>query len=664
MSEPILHLDWETRSSVDLKKAGLANYASHKDTGIWLASLAFDDEEVFNWFPGQALPNAVIHHIQSGRQVWAHNAPFEVAICNSIARFLGWPALQEAQMVCTMAMAYAMSLPGALEKAAPAAGIKAQKDMAGHRLMLQMAAPREVKPDGSIVWWNEVEKVQRLAAYGRQDVEVERELGKRLVQLSTQEKKVWCLDQKINKRGIRVDIPSIKKAMEIVEQEKLRLNQQVQVASGGFISTCTAVGQIKDFLEANLVVVDGVAKNDVTDCLEDKGLPDNCRKVLELRKEAAKSSTAKLSAMSQRADSLWRVRGAHQYHGAGTGRWAGRGIQIQNYPKGKYERYEFEQIFRLLHSERSRDAIDLNFGPPLHVLSNVLRSFINADPGNILRWVDFSGIEARVVAWLAGEDSVLEMFRNGADPYIHAYARAFSVEPGSVTKAQRQIGKVIVLALGFGGGVGAFQAMAKGYGVELPDKDVNVIKKLWRQTHPNIVNYWYKIENAALAAIRAKGETITVGGTAPGRLIRYKKSGSFLWCQLPSERVICYPYPEIAPVTFKHPETGREITKDGMSYMGENPKNNNKWERMKAYGGMLVENLTQATARDLLVEAMFSLEKASYSVVFHIHDEICVETSKKFGSLHEVERLASIVPHWAKDLPIVAEGDEGERYCK
>lgn len=665
MNQSVLHLDWETRSACDLKARGLSVYAADPTTDVWLASYAFDDDEVKTWFPGQRLEDRLIHHIQSRLPVWAHNAPFEVAICNHVARIKHkWPGLDPSQMVCTMAMAYAMGLPGALEKAAAAVGIKNQKDMAGHRLMIQMASPREVRPDGHhIVWWDDSEKVQRLAVYGRQDVEVERELGKRLAQLSNNEKKVWLLDQRINQRGIHVDVKSIKLAEEIAEKEKVRLDAEMQKITEGRVSSCAAIGQIKDFLESNLVVVDGVAKNDVSELLSQEGLPVNCRTVLQLRKEAAKSSTKKLSAMRLRASSDNRVRGAHQYHGASTGRFAGRGIQIQNFPRGVYGRNDVKNIFDSLPNVQCGDYLNLTYGSPLSVLSKVLRSFITSSPQCILRWVDFSSIEARVIAWLAGEETLLRIFREGGDPYIHAASRIYGIDQKQVTKAQRQIGKVAVLALGYQGGKGAFQTMAKGYGVEVPDKEADSIKKAWRESHPNIVKYWYNLERGAIAAIRSKGEVITVGGVSAGRSVKYKKSGSFLWCQLPSERVICYPYPRVEPMTFKHPDTGVSTTKDGILYKGEDSKTG-KWVDMKAYGGLLAENITQAVARDLLVEAMFRLERAGYPVVFHVHDEICVETQKNFGSLQEVERIAEIVPEWAKDLPIEAEGDEGDRYCK
>lgn len=661
MNDEILHLDWETYGLEDLTQVGLDNYL--KSANIWLASYAFNDEEVKTWLPGDRLEDRLIHHIQSGKPVWAHNAAFEVAICNAIAvPKHKWPGLREDQMVCTMAMAFAMALPGSLEKAAAAVGISKQKDMAGRTLMLQMCRPREIKPDGSVVWWNDAEKVQRLAAYGRQDVEVERELGKRLVQLSAKERKLFSLDQKINNRGIYVDLKSIRAAMAIVEAEKSRLDDEMRAVTNGAVDSCTKVSQLKTYLEDNLIIVDGVAKDDVTVLLDDPGLPEAPRKALMLRKEAAKSSTAKLKAMAQRASSDSRVRGAHQYCGAGTGRWAGRGIQIQNFPRGKYGKSTISEIFQCLHASNASQLIDLYFSNPLTVISNSLRSFITAAPGNVLRWTDFSGIEARVIAWLAGEEAVLKMFRDGGDPYVFAYARAFGVDPATVTKDQRQIGKVIVLALGFGGGVGAFQVMAKGYGVSLPDKEVDGIKKSWRQAHQNIVNFWYNLERGAMAAIRSPGEVVVIG-TVPSRAVKYKKSGSFLWCQLPSERLLCYPYPKIEPVEFINPTTKVKSVKDGITYNGEHPKTG-KWERLKAYGGLLAENITQAVARDLLAEKLTRFEAASYFPVFHTHDEAVAETPKNFGSLSELIRIAEIVPHWAKDLPIKAEGDEGERYCK
>jgi DNA polymerase bacteriophage-type len=345
----ILHLDFETRSTVDLKKTGLHVYATHPSTDVLLAGFAFDEEPVQVWHRGERCPERLWEHISRDQEVWCHNAQFEIAINNNItSKRYGWPFLSPRQTICTMTMAYAMSLPGSLEKAAAAVGITEQKDMAGQRLMLQLAKPRDTNPEGQPIWWEDPEKLKRLADYCRQDVAVERELGKRLMRLSSSERGVWLLDQRINDRGIQVDIEVVKRAIEIVRVEKSRLDKAMHKLTRGAVVTCTATGQLTDWLKWRGVNVEGVAKADVIDLLKEEGLPDDARQALLLRQEAAKSSTAKLEAMLHSTSADGRIRGIFQYHGAGTGRWAGRRIQPQNFPRPKLESSEIEAVFRLL----------------------------------------------------------------------------------------------------------------------------------------------------------------------------------------------------------------------------------------------------------------------------------------------------------------------------
>lgn len=659
----LLHIDFETYSACDLKKCGAYVYASHPSTGVWCMAYAFNDEPVELWRPGQPSPGRVLAHVRFGGKVMVHNFAFEHLIWNAVlGPQFGLPELSVEQGLCTMAMAYAMAIPGSLEKAAAAMGITEQKDMVGSRLMQQMCKPKSLDYDndgGEIYgWWDDEEKIQRLGAYCKQDVEVERELGRRLMLLSPFESALWVLDQRINARGIRVDVPAIKRSIEIVEAEKERLNSDFQVATAGAVSTCTSVGQLKDWLAAQDIKVEGVAKNDVNGLLADSSLPPAVRRVLLLRQEAAKSSTAKLKSMAQRSSEDGRVRGTLQYHGAGTGRWAGRGIQIQNFPKGKFNGREVKQIFEILRDEYAPDYLSLLFGSPLTVISNVLRSFIIAREGYRLLWVDFKAIEARIIGWLAGQKSVLEIFRKGEDPYVHAAAGIYYCTVAEVTKQQRQVGKIAVLALGFGGGVGAYQVMAKGQNVKVTDAKAEIVKHKWRAANPEIVNFWYKLERIATAAVQDPGEVFFFGGIGNLPRISYKKSGSFLFCQLPSKRVICYPYPKIEKV-----ETPWGEERNALTYMGED-STSRQWKRQKAYGGLLAENVTQAVARDLLAEAMIRLETRGWNVVFHVHDEICCEMPTNAGSVEELANIASQLPEWAKGLPMGAEGDEGLRYRK
>lgn len=297
----------------------------------------------------------------------------------------------------------------------------------------------------------------------------------------------------------------------------------------------------------------------------------------------------------------------------------------------------------------------LNINPML-AMSDCLRGFLIASPGKQLMACDFAAIEARVLAWLAGEEKVLDVFRGHGKIYEAAAADIYKVDLAEVTKEQRQIGKVAVLALGYQGGVGAFQSMAKNSNVIISDKDADSIKDAWRKANPNIVNFWYKLEDAAKDAILNQKERFAFKSSNAS--IKFKMRGDFLWCQLPSKRLLCYPYPRIEEMDMPWGDK-----KECMTYMSES-STSRSWIKSKAYGGLLAENVTQAVARDLLADAIVRLEDNGFPVVMHVHDEIVCEVETKKADLSEMKRLMTEVPLWAKGLPINADGWIGRRYRK
>lgn len=675
MTEPVLHIDFETRSSVDLREVGLHNYARHPDTGIWCMAWAIGDMEPEIWRPGQLLPNAVVQHVVGLKPVYAHNAPFELTIWNSVTGpCYGWPVLTPEQTYCTMAMAYAMGLPGNLEDAALAMGLRVLKDAEGRSLMLRMCRPRS-KPGQPLVWWDEEDKLARLYEYCRQDVRVERELHKRLMPLSDKERQVWLLDYQINQRGVMIDMPTAKAAIQLADTMKVKYDEQMAVATGGAATSCTALAPIKEWLNQQGChkALTGLAKADVTELLADDGVSGAARTVLVLRQEAGKASNAKFNVMVNQAGDDDRLRNLVQYHGAATGRWAGRAVQVHNLPRDMPKAKVVEHVLQLVR-DGQHEAIDMIYGPPLSMVSRCMRSFFVAPAGKMLLAADFSNVEGRGAAWFAGEHWKIEAFKaadakTGPGIYELAYAKSFNVPVESVKNPseERQVGKTMELAFGYQGGVGSFHVMGKTYGVKVSDEKANEFKEAWRSAHPRIVSAWYDIQRAAINAVKNPGEVYACGH--PGRQAKFKVAGSFLWCLLPSGRAICYPYPkllegEYGPQLTYMTNPSPDDRKKGKVI--KDPQNSANWARVGTYGGSLFNNIIQGTCRDLLADCMLRLDGLGANIVLHVHDEVVVEVDadKAEAARQKMQEIMRTPPEWAAGFPLWADCGVMKRYGK
>ncbi|ORE90236.1 DNA-directed DNA polymerase [Stappia sp. 22II-S9-Z10] len=659
-----LCLDFETRSAVDLKKAGSYVYAEDPSTDILCLAWAIGDDEVELWTPADPVPDRAAAHIRDGGLVRGWNAGgFERLIFRHIAgpRY-GWPVPALEQWRDTMVEALGQALPGKLEDAAPAVGLDIRKDAAGHRLMLQMSKPRKIEDDGTIIWWEDDDRLQRLYAYCRQDVRVEREIAKRVRRLGKRELSLWQLDQRVNDRGVRIDVESCEAAKIVAAQadealtERMRLTTCFEVAGG------SDVQGLRQFCCDRDVKVDSVAKDVVIDLLEDEELPADVRAALEIRLEFAKTSVAKVNAMLRSRNDDGRARGLLQFNGASTGRWGGRRIQTQNM-KRTDEGFDVAEALTLIGTG---DAVlvEAFIGAPKSAISNCLRGLIQAAPDHDLIAADYANIEGRVLAWLAGEEWKLDAFRafdrgEGHDLYRVAYGAGFGKDPGDVSKDERQVGKVMELALGYQGGVGAFNKMGANYGVTLPKARVEEIRDAWRASNPAIKSFWYELEAAAMRTV----EDGLMSWQAVGRC-GFQLNGSFLEFRLPSGRSLWYAYPDIRPKQMPWTDDGgNPVWKDSVSYMGVD-STTRKWKRQFAYGGLLAENCTQAVARDILAHAMPLVEAAGYPLVMHVHDELVVEVPKDFGSVDDVCKVMCQLPAWADGCPVVAAGWRAERYKK
>lgn len=684
--ERALHIDFETRSELDLKEVGLHNYARHPSTDAWCMAYAFGDAEPSLWRMGESLPAEVRRHVEEGGRVKAHNVTFELEIWNQImaSRYF-WPALREEQTDCTMAMCYAMGLPGALEDAAMALGLHVQKDSEGRSLMLRMARPRSRKPT---VWWDDADKLARLYEYCKQDVRVEQAIDSRVMPLSAKERRLWSADYAINTRGVRIDVDTAKAAILMAERLKEQYDRDITIATGGQVTSCTALIPMKKWLVDNgcAAAADGLAKQDLIDLLADESVPEHAKHVLHLRQEAGKASAAKFNKMVDQVGADGRLHFLYQYHGAASGRWAGRSVQPHNLVRDMPKADVVEDVFRLVR-EGKYDLIDMVHGSPLTMITRSLRSIFIPDTGMVVVGGDWSNVEGRGQAWFAGEEWKVRAFREadaGTGPGLYelAYARMFGRPVQEIValgkkSTERQIGKVSELAFGYQGGVGSFHTMGRTYNVKVPDADADRFKEAWRDAHPKIAGVrneyggrqggvWRRLENAAIYAVQNPGKVAIVSrGDVGGPEVRFRVAGSFLWMLLPSGRAICFPYPKLLEgsygpqltyMTVPDPNKPEKIVHD--------PANTPRWSRVGTYGGAIFNRVVQGFCRDFLAELILNLHDQGARIIIHTHDDcnIEVDRDKAERAREAMERMMQTPPEWAKGFPLYATCEILSRY--
>ena len=648
----IASIDFETGSHEDLKRTGAAKYAEHSSTRVICMAWQLPTmSKPRVWREGEPFPWLLIEWVRNGRKVSGWNVMFEYWIWNLVlikqCPSQPIPKLEIDQLVDTMAVAAFNGLPLALETAAealPHLGI--QKDKQGKALMMRMSRPRDPKTDR---WWHleDPEKFDRLCDYCKQDVVVERAILKDLLPLPKIEQRIWQMDATTNARGMLLDGVLVGNMQSIAAVETGKMDAQMAKLTHGYVPNTRAVGRLLIFAQGMEPDIKSLAKDQLAVWIE-KTRWSLLKEVLQLRERAAKSSVAKLTAMENFASVFdGRMRGLYQYYGAfRTGRDAGRGPQIQNFPRGTVK--DVDALIEFILKGGDGPGIEMFFGVgAMEALSSALRGCITVPKGKWFCSYDFSQIEARVTPWLAGSEELLEAFREGKDIYVIAAAGIYKVPEDAVTAAQRQIGKVAVLALGFGGGVGAFQNMAKVYGLEMTDEEAEEIKVQWREANPEIVGLWYQLDRAAIATIKT-GRKHTVG------YLTFEKHGRNLHMILPSRRPLIYRDAEIGVGKFGG---------DCVTYMGVD-QYTRQWTRIDTYGGKWVENATQAVARDVMKSAALRVDALDgVDLLGPIHDELLCEiddVSRETNIAREMNRPMV----WAQGLPIAADGYLGKRFKK
>jgi DNA polymerase len=657
----VVSLDFETRSDVDLRDAGVYRYAESPNTGIWLFAYAFDDEEPELWHPGEPFPERLRQHIEAGGEIRAWNAAFERIIWREVGvpRY-GFPSVRMEQWVCTAAEAAAMALPRSLDQCAQVLGLSEQKDDEGYNLMMRMARPRSVRDDGTLVWWDVPDRVKRLGDYCKQDVRTERSAAKCLRRLNARERELYLLNETINDRGVPFDRELALAAQQVAREGAERASAAIRDLTNGAVSGVTSTGQMRTWLATRGLPTVSVDKSAVRGMLSME-IPADVRAVLETRAEAGRSSVAKIDAILAVACRDDTLKGLSLYHGAGTGRFTGRLVQPHNFPRGSVDRIE---SYISLVRQGSYDVLDM-LENPMAIVSSLLRSLLCAPAGYDFIAGDFSAIEARVLNWLAGQEDVIANWRayDAGDLLRHPYkinaARFYRVPIEQVGKGPLyQGGKFQELGCGYGMGWAKAQTTANtaqyGY-LELTDAQAKDLVQNYRDTHPCVTQFWYDANRAALDAVANPGSVEIFG---PLGNCKFVKAGAYLCLVLPSKRVLHYAEPKIVDRMTPWGETRPAVE------ISCSNSQTRQWGRESLYGGLIVENIVQAASRDLLAEAMFRSEAAGYVNVMNVHDELVSRVPKGFGSVEEFDRIMRQVPAWAEGCPINTESWRGERYRK
>ncbi len=684
-------------------------------TGLWYPAmpwLGIDSEgesfadltELFEW-------------ITAGELIEAHNAWFERGIWRNKMEVVGWPRIADHQWRCSAAKAAAHSLPRSLDGAGEALNLSVTKDLEGHKVMKKMAKPRKALkaeitawgrkhagcemcyatgkvsgisaetgrkknvpcpvcmgrgynsrasiPSMPTLYHESIELMVTLFDYVRQDVLAEEAISSTLPDLNESETRIYLLDQEVNERGFAVDTEAVAAALDVIDLESVTLNAELAELTEGAVEKATQRARLTAWMEGQGVSLDNTQGDYIDSILEgETNLPElepKPRRALELMRTLGRASTAKYERMRDWVCPDGRVRGGLLYHGAGTGRWSGAGVQPHNFPRGNGD-LDMEAAWAAIKS-RDQETIRAVIRNPktldpyndvMEVLSHSLRGAIVAAPGKTLYVADYASIEARVLLWQAGDEEALDIFRSGADIYCYMADDIYGYKTNKKDHPnERHIGKAAVLGLGYQMGAKKFIDTAAKGGATIEEAFAEKIVATYREKFWRVKEMWARQEHCAIEAVLYPGDEVSAD------YVTWVFEEPFLYCILPSGRRLAYPEPEIRS---KMMPWGK--LKEVLTFMGVNPYNR-QWMRQTTYGGMLVENEVQAMARDLIASAMERCAVSSrYQPILTVHDELIAEADEGTGNVKEFEQLVARNPTWAKGLPVAAEGWSGKRYRK
>lgn len=640
-----LAIDIETYSDVSLPDCGVHRYAASEQFEILLFAYSLNDEptQIIDLASGEKIPDEIMECLMDDSVVkTAFNAAFER---NCINRFFGL-SLKPEGWRCTAVQASMLSLPLSLEGVGEALNLNKKKMSEGKDLIRYFCMPcKPTKANGGRTRnlpSDAPEKWELFKTYCIRDVDVEKQIRNKLAKfpITDREQELYCMDQRINDRGIMVDRELISHAVACDLLYKEAASKRAYEISG--LENPNSVSQLKDWLNEKGIEVDSLAKAAVEELVEKT--EGEVSEMMKLRLSMSKTSVKKYEAMERSVCPDGRVHGLLQFYGANrTGRWAGRLVQIHNLPQNHMEDLE---LARSIVKEGRYDLVELLYDSTPEVLSELIRTAFVAKPGCRFIVSDFSAIEARVMGYLAGEGWVMEEFRGAGKIYEQTASKMFHIPIGEITKGSpyRARGKVASLACQYGGAEGALVSMGALNFVE--EEELKGLVQSWRTANPHIVNYWYEIDGAVKAAVKERKMTKI------GMVTVYYQSG-MLKIALPSGRVLSYVRPRM---------TVNRFGSESVSYEGIGT--NRKWTRIESYGAKFCENIVQATARDVLAEAMLRLEKKGFDIVCHIHDEVVLEVPEGSSSVEEVNEIMAVCPDWCEGLPLKAAGFESLFYKK
>jgi DNA polymerase len=719
--QPRATIDCETRSACPLRTHGSWRYSLDPTTDV----LCFAYRLPY-WAPGRtglwhpAFPQfgipeganfedlyELFEWVVAGELVEAHNAWFERGIWVNQMQPRGWPVMRWEQWRCSAAKAAAHALPRALDDAAAALHLPIRKDAEGSKLMKKMTKPRKplkkeltewsrkhapckacsatgkiktgrakalpcsmcagkghygiVPPFPTPIYHESPEMLLDLFDYCRQDVLTEEALSDRLYDLNPQETLIYLMDQNVNERGYALDREAITTALELIDGECVDMNAELQVLTNGAVEKATQREKMMTWFEEQGLTLYDTRKDTIDALLESEftDQPPHVMRALELMRALGRSSTAKFVAMSNWICPDDRAHGGLLYHGAGTGRWSGQGVQPHNFVKGSLP--DMEAAWEVIKT-KDVDAIRAipnkkgePYGDVMKVLSEALRGAIVAGPGKRLYVADYAAIEARVLLWLANDRAALQVFRDGKDIYLEMATAIYGYPcfDKKLHEKERSLGKPAVLGLGYQMGASKFVDTAASYGVTIDEEFSKVVVDAYREKFWRVKQFWREIEDGAIEAV------LDPGCTMQCNRIEWFLDDGFLFMRLPSGRLLAYPEPRITD----RPTPWGDV-KPSLSFKGINPYSR-QWSWQTAYGGLLVENATQAVARDLMAEAMYRCEQSRiYAPVLSVHDEMIAEADADKGDVKEFEALMAELPAWADGCPVAAEGWTGFRYRK